>query len=103
MREFYDLKENDEKDLIIKLERDTVESCQDDLMGTLADVLSMADCYFVGEPFSLGNFDMGIYLVNYNAYKYYIVSYNDLYAMGDGEEVTLHALDVDDDIKELME
>ena len=103
MREFYDLKENDNTDLIIKLERDTVESCQDDLMGTLADVLSMADCYFVGDPFCLSNYLMGVYLVNYNAYKYYIVSYNDLYAMGDGEEITLHALDVDDEIKELMD
>jgi hypothetical protein len=31
MREFYDLKENDNKDLIIKFERDTVERCQKDL------------------------------------------------------------------------
>jgi len=103
MREFYDLKENNNKDLIIKFERDTVEKCQKDLMGTIADVLWQADCYFVGEPFSFGNYMTAIYIYNYNADVYYIATYNDLYDMGDGEKVVLTANEADEDIRELLD
>ena len=103
MREFYDLKENDNKDLIIKFERDTVERCQKDLMGTISDVLWQADCYFVGEPFALGNCMMAVYIYNYNADVYYIATYNDLYDIGDGEKVVLTAHEADEDIRELLD
>ena len=103
MREFYDLKENDKKDLIIKFERDTVEKCQKDLMGTIADVLWQADCYFVGEPFSVGNFMTAIYIHNVNADVYYIATYNDLYDMGDGNKVVLVAHEMDDTVRELLD
>ena len=106
MREFYDLKENDNKDLIIKFERDTIERCQKDLMGTISDVLWQADCYFVGEPFSISNFMMAYCVYNCNADVYYIVTYNDCYDIGDGEMVVLtaHELDeLDEDIREMFD
>lgn len=96
-------KEYKNGNITIKFDPETVEAAKKDDVLILSDVLSMFDCYFIGESYCLSNWAMGHTI--YNAYSdlVYIFDWNLLAMLKAGEMVRIYARKPDELDREILE
>lgn len=96
-------KEYKNGNITIKFDPETVEAAKKDDVLILSDVLSMFDCYFIGESYCLSNWAMGHTI--YNAYSdlVYIFDWNLLAMLKAGEMVRIYARKPDEVDREILE
>lgn len=96
-------KEYKNGNITIKFDPETVEAAKKDDVLILSDVLSMFDCYFIGESYCLSNWAMGHTI--YNAYSdlVYIFDWNLLAMLKAGEMVRIYARKPDEADREILE
>lgn len=71
---------------------------------TLINALDWADCYFVGDSFSLGNFTMGQLIYNAHSDVCYILDMSDIDAvLMQGKTLKLYARKPDAEDREMIE
>ena len=96
-------KEYKNGNITIKFDPETVEAAKKDDVLILSDILSMFDCYFIGESYCLSNWAMGHTI--YNAYSdlVYIFDWNLLAMLKAGEMVRIYARKPDETDREILE
>ena len=102
MRSEYCIVELDNGNLVIRYDEETITSALLDRWGVLAEILWNLDCRFVGDPQSLGNFDVGIMVYNSRLDRIYIFSGNDMENLLDGKSVRLLAVVPDEEARQYI-
>lgn len=70
---------------------------------TLSGILEWLDCYFVGEEFCLGNYDMGRMIYNVYSDLVYVFRFGDIEKLEEGKTLILYGRKPDDEEREEIE
>lgn len=101
------IKEFKSGNLNIKLNPETlkeIESGKTSDIENISWLLDTLDCYFVGEEFSLSNFDMGANIYNCHSDVIYIISFSDIETkLKAGKTLKLYGRKPDKDDREIIE
>lgn len=84
----------------IKLDWYYKDLFNDDNWGTLNAILTKLDCYIIGEPFSIGNFDAGYMVYNLHSDMCYTLSGQKMADFKEGKSVKLYAYKPNTDDRE---
>lgn len=87
----------------LRFDRNMIEEAQKDDVLTLASLLETLDCYFIGETYSLSNYETGHTI--YNAYSdlMYVFAWNALEELKQGKTVKLYARKPGETDREILE
>ena len=88
--------------LTIRLSADTLEDIKKDPLIVLSDVLSWADCSFIGETYCLNNWETGHTIYNCYSDRVYIFPWRYLDDIMDGKTIRLYARKPDETENEIL-
>lgn len=89
--------------ITLKYYKDGIEKSKNDSVLTLANLLNVIDCYFVGEAYCLSNYEVGHIIYNTHSDLVYTFVWSDLEELEKGKTVRLYARKPNEIDREIIE